>query len=217
MSKKQWVIGTAVLLVFTSVVTGILFAAKKNQRSAGSLTTPLTELPSPAPDSGGQTGATSRYADPAGFSFQYPKTLAIADETPPDDAYYSRLTLKSTGESMKMTLLVKDTPYKTTEEWLRKDPEAPKNATVLGSVSIGGAGGTQYGENGKLLTVAIDQGVIYRIESIKDDGFWERAHRQIVSTFVLSDPNAQAKNAQGSSSSAPSGNNTVYETEEVVQ
>lgn len=207
MSKKQWLIGGAVLLVFTSVVTGILFAAKKNQRSAGSLTSPSTELP----------GSPAQYADPSGFSFQYPKTLTIVDETPPDDAYYSLLILKSTGESIKMTLTVKDTLYKTVEDWLRKDPEAPKNAAALGSIAIGGATGTQYSENGKLLTVAVDQGVVYRIESIKDGGFWERAHRQIVSTFALSDPNTQAKNAQGSSSSAPSGNNTVYETEEVVQ
>lgn len=216
MSKKQWVMTGAVLLVFASVVTGILFAAKKNQRSAGSLTSPVTEPPSPAPDSGGQPSATARYADPSGFSFQYPKALAVVDETPPDDAYYSRLTLKSTGESMKMTLIVKDTPYKTAEKWLRKDPEAPKNATTLGPITIGDTSGTQYSENGKLLTVAIDQGVIYRIESIKDGGFWERAHGQIVSTFALSDPNAQAKSAQGSSGTS-SGNNTVYETEEVVQ
>lgn len=207
MSKKQWLLTGTVLLVCASVVTGVLFTAKKNQRSAGSLSTPLPELP----------GSPSQYDDPAGFSFQYPNALTIVDETPPNDAYYSLLTLKNSGESMKMTLLVKDTPYKTAAEWMQKDPEAPKNATILGPVSIGGAGGTQYSENGKLLTVAVDQGVVYRIESIKDGGFWERAHGQIVSTFMLSDPSAQTKNRQSSSPSASSGNNTVYETEEVVQ
>ena len=102
------------------------------------------------------------------------KEITVKDVTPDNEIYYTVLELTEKG--MKLTLNIKDTASKTVEDWL-KSSEAPKDLKLYGATSLGETAATQYADDSKLYTVAIDQGVLYFIEGPKDGGFWEEDSR----------------------------------------
>lgn len=167
----------------------------------------------PSPTVKVEVNANSVYVDQSGFSFKYPDSITVVDDTPADVNYYALLTLKNSSDKMKMTVKIKDVSHKTVEDWLAKDPEAPKNSTNLGKVNLAGTSGSQFSTSGKLITAIIDQGVLYLFESLKDDGFWEQTHQQLVSTFVFANPSESKAKAGGQSTVS----DTVYEAEEVIE
>lgn len=152
--------------------------------------------------------AEETYRDEAGFSFGYPKDIKVSDITPDEAAYYSKLSLKKEGK--EMTIGAKDTKYKNPEEWLNKDKDAPEDASLVGAVALGGISAKQYASDGKLWTVAVNQGVLYLIEGPKDSVFWESFHDLLVLTFNFSKP-------EQATGGASSGESAIYEEEEVVE
>lgn len=151
------------------------------------------------------------YEDSSGFSIKHAASITIEDLTPEESEFYTLLDLKR-GDS-GMSIAFKDTEYKSVEDMLEKDSDAPKNTSLIGAASLDGIPMTQYSYNFEskeiLLSAAIDKGVLYLIEGPKDEGFWEETQNLIVSTFAF---------AQKEAPSASSGGQAViYEAEEVIE
>lgn len=143
------------------------------------------------------------YSDASGFSFSYPKSLRAEDITPSDDSYYSKVSLSKSGG--KITITVKDETSKTIDEFISSD-DYYKGATLSGATTLAGISAKEYSLNGKKITIALKDGILYLVEGNKDGGFWEGAQGVVTSTFEF-----------GQKSSAGSDANTTYEPEEVVE
>ena len=148
--------------------------------------------------------ADLEYSDASGFSFMYPKSLRVEDITPSDDSYYSKVALTKSGG--KLTVTVKDETAKGVDEFLSSD-DYYKNAVLSGATTLAGIPAKEYSLDGKKITIALKDGILYLIEANKDAGFWEDTQGIVVSTFSFG-----LKDAGGSSDA-----NTTYEAEEVVE
>lgn len=149
------------------------------------------------------------YTDSSGFSFSYPEGISISDITPDGDMYYSVLSLTKGQAAMKIS--VKDTSSAKVSDWIEKDKEAPKAATLSGATTISGISASQYKAGPKLYTVAIDSGVLFLIEGEADGGFWEEAQNTVAASFK--------REGEDSSSvdSSQGGGDAIYEEEEIVE
>lgn len=148
--------------------------------------------------------AESTYEDTAGFSFKYPSSIKVTDVTPSGDTYYSVLNLSANEGQMKIT--VQDSTYKSVDEWLTKN----NGAKLVGAASLGDVPAKQYETNTSLYSVALDQGVLYVLESPKSDAYWAKTHEIVVDSFTFVD-SAPSKATSGEAGSA------IYESEEVVE
>lgn len=201
MSKTKILLGIGlILLIVLGAITAWFFYKSSGQEEI----TPLAESPFGPNEEG--IGEKDTYKDAAGFSFSYPKNLTVTDKTPDDPDYYSLLSLENAKDKIEIHML--DTKYKTTQEWIENDNSAPKGAILSGAVSFGGVSAQQFTAPERILTLGIDQGVLFLVNGPKD-GYWERAQDLILTSFSFAKP-AQA--ASGSSSE-----NTIYEEEEVVE
>jgi hypothetical protein len=122
------------------------------------------------------------YKDESGFSFSYPKTAKVTDETPNDSVYYTKLNL--TKDSTNLTISVFDTESKTIDDFI-KTSSTYRNATLYGAVTLAGMSAKQYSLDGRLITLTLDQGVIYIIDGPKDSGYWEETQNIIITSFIL--------------------------------
>ena len=197
MNKKVIVLISVTVLILAGV-GGYLFVSFKNKSNTSP--SPITE------DTTVKEVATADldYADSSGFSFSYPKSLRVEDITPSDDSYYSKLTLTKSGG--KITVTVKDETAKNVDEFLSSD-DYYKNAAISGATTLAGIPAKQYQIDGKLMTIALKDGILYLVEGNKDGDFWEGAQGVVVSTFAFGQKSSE------SSSDA----NTTYEPEEVVE
>lgn len=134
------------------------------------------------------------YKDESGFSFGYPKGIKITDVTPEDDNYYTQLELAKGNESL--TITVKDAKE-----------DSYQKLSLVGATSLGDLPAKQYTQDGKLITAAFQDGILYSVEGLKDGSFWENTQNLIVSSFTLAKP----------TTSDSSDENTVYEGEETVE
>ncbi|MCX6705516.1 MAG: hypothetical protein NTV24_00195 [Candidatus Woesebacteria bacterium] len=199
MSKKV-IILISVFVLLLAAGGGYLIVSSKNK--SGSISTPVGENLT----SKEIASADLDYSDASGFSFKYPKSLRVEDVTPSDDSYYSKVSLTKSGG--KLTITVKDETAKTVDEFLLSD-DYYKNATLSGATTLAGMPARQYSLDGKLITIALKDGILYQVEGDKDAGFWEDTQGVVVSTFSF------GLKSSGSASSDES--NTTYEAEEVVE
>ncbi len=203
MSKKTLIILAVLVLLGVGGVTGYFVLNGRSSKETGGDRS-VSLLPKTSKD---EVNADTLYEDSAGFSFKYPKNAKVTDVTPNGDEYYTQLNLTKGSEKVIITL--KDTSTKTIEDWLKGDT-VYSGASLVGAASLDGVSAKQYTKGEKLITVAVDGGVIYLIEGLKDDGFWENVQGSIVSTFKF----AGAANASNSSSGA---SDVIYEEEEVIE
>ena len=202
-SKKKRIIAGiifAALLISLGVTAYIIYGPKKEAAS----TTARTSSSSPI---GGKVSGDIIYEDASGFSFRYPEGIEVSDETPDEEVYYTVLALKREGEEMRVSM--QDSEFKTLDGWFEGDKQAPKGTTLIGAISLDGVSAKQYNYEGKFLTAAIDEGVLYMIESPKDEVYWDKVHDLFVSGFAFAKP--EQDKAQNS------GANVIYEAEEVIE
>ena len=207
MSKKILIIG-GVVIVILAVVISIVFIKSKKEKASGS------DITSDSSTSFSDEEVTPDvlFEDASGFSLKHPLSITVEDITPQekDNPFYTLLNLKKGTEAI--TVAFKDTEYKTIEEILEKDPDAPKAPLLVGATSMDGIPVSQYSYsfNGKdvLLSLALDKGILYLIEGPLDNGFWEKTHNLIISSISFADKKASA--SQG-------GESVIYEAEEVIE
>ncbi|MBI3282447.1 hypothetical protein HYZ70_00010 [Candidatus Curtissbacteria bacterium] len=194
MSNRIVLILIAIILVAGGLIGGYLVVVSKSKTSS------IPSLPSITKE---EVSPDLTYTDESGFSFKYPKGIKVSDVTPQDDSYYTVLSLVKGGQTL--TITAKDTSAKTPDGWLGQDPTY-RGATLAGATTLGGISAKEYAYGEKLLTVAVDKGVVYLIEGPKDSGFWEDTQNLITSNFIFAGSVAQTGE-----------DNTIYEEEEVVQ
>ena len=197
MSKKV-IILISVCILLLAIGGGYLIVSSKNK--SGSFSAPVSESLTTKE----MASADLDYSDASGFSFKYPKSLRVDDITPSDDSYYSKVSLTKSGS--KLTVTLKDETAKTADEFLKSD-DYYKNAVLAGATTLAGISAKQYALDGKLITIALKDGILYLVEGNKDGGFWEDTQGIVVSTFSF------GLKGSGSASDA----NTTYEPEEVVE
>lgn len=210
-SKKKWIfVGAGAFILVVSVISiAYIFYKPESETLPESLLTSL--LPRSE-----KVTADLVYEDTSGFSFDYPKSIEVSDVTSDEDVYYTVLSLKRGGEEMKVSML--DTEHESIEDWFDKGSDAPESLSLVGAVSLGGVSASQYKNGGKLLTVAVDQGVLYLIESPtlpagrqEDESYWDNVHDLFVSSFAFASPEP----AGGSGGAG--GGNVIYEPEEIIE
>ena len=199
MSKKI-IILVSVCVLLLAAGGGYLIVSSKNKSSSRSH--PETESIITKEAALGDL----EYDDASGFSFMYPKSLRVEDITPSDDSYYSKVALTKSGS--KLTITVKDESAKTVDEFLKSD-EYYKDAVLSGATSLAGISAKEYALDGKLITIALKDGILYLVEGNKDTGFWEDTQGIVVSTFSFG--------LKSSGSATSDDSNTTYEPEEVVE
>lgn len=191
------------------ILVGVLVFVVKRIQGPKSL---LNPLPTTSPSEPEEKNLT--YNDEAGFSFEYPEGLEIKDESGQND--YSVLKITAADKTGEMVIRVVDTKYKTIDDWLKKAPEAT-GAGDARNIELAGMTGQQIQiENPRrLVTIAIDKGVMYYLESPlnEESVYWNKTHNTIVSSFVL----GEAKTEAGSQTTSGGGEDVIYEEEEVVE
>lgn len=148
------------------------------------------------------------YKDEAGFEFKYPERLTVKDITG-DLPAYSILEISSAKQKGKMIVKVVDTSFPSVDVWL-KSKEA-SGAGTSREITLAGMSGSQiqFANPRRLITLAIDGGIMYFLESpLDEDGLWNKIHNTIVSSFAL---------AEAQSSTSAGGEEVIYEEEEVIE
>lgn len=199
--NKKLIILISIIILLLSVAGGYFIVNVKNKSN-------LTDnLPTVTNDTESKDVVLGdlEYDDASGFSFKYPKSLRVEDVTPSDDSYYSKLNLTKSGG--KLIITVKDETAKTVDEFIKSD-DYYTGATLSGATTLAGIAAKEYLLNGKKITLALSDGILYLVEGNKDSGFWEDAQNVVVSTFSFG---SKSSNATSSDS------NTTYEAEEVVE
>ena len=197
MSKKTIVI---LLVILSVLIIGSLcgyFLFLKKDKAGDTEGTNLTDTIKEA------IAGDLTYEDSSGFSFKYPKAVAVEDTTPDDEIYYTQLTLTKGDE--KLTISAKDTKETSIENFIKNTPEY-KLAQVAGATTLGGLTAKQYTIADKLFTVSIDKGVLYLIEGPKSE-YWEEVQNLIISSFTFAGSAKTGTEVQ---------DNAIYE-EEVVE
>lgn len=150
------------------------------------------------------------YKDTAGFSFNYPENLTVRDVSGDEQTVYSSLELSSLQDEEKMIIKVSDTTFASVDAWLKS-----KEATGAGStreITLSGMPGSQiqFTNPRRLVTIAIDEGIMYFIESPLDEaGLWSKIHNDIISSFTIDQTQT--------SSPQVGGEEVIYEEEEVIE
>ena len=137
---------------------------------------------------------TAVHQDWAGFSFEYPQELIIEEIELNDDSVYSSLEIgKANGE--KLTLRISDTQFADLESW-QKDFETINVIDTIREIYWANIPGLQlsYGIPKKMLTVAMENGVIYTLESQFDqDDYWDKAQQMVLNSFEFTEEIVQVE------------------------
>ena len=148
------------------------------------------------------------YRDESGFSFNHPDSITVSDNTPDDASYYTSLLLKRGTDAM--TVYMKDTGYTTTDGWYASEGAGRK---LVGAASLGGIAAQQYTDNSMLMTVAVDQGVLYVLESTRDTQYWDKVHDMFIDSFKFDAVQVEKEVPQVT----PDSGGVIYEPEETVE
>lgn len=150
------------------------------------------------------------HKDEAGFEFSYPENLAIKDISGADQSVYSSLEISSAQHEGKMLIKIADTPFASLDTWL-KSKEA-SGAGASREITLAGMPGSQiqFDNPRKLVTVVINEGIIYLLENpLDEENYWNKIHNNIVSSFTFGKTQTPAAQTGG--------DEVIYEEEEVIE
>ncbi len=174
MSKTRKI---AIFLIITLIIGGGAFLLL-NQKSNNSFVEKEISIKQAEVISGSDV-----YEDYAGFSFEYPAELKVEAIELDDDSVYSSLEILA-SDGNKLTLRVADTKYKSLKDW-QTDFEDKNVIVQIKDVFFSDLDAKTiiYGAPKRLKTVAIENQIIYDLTGLADDGFIEKVHDEIISSF----------------------------------
>lgn len=199
MSKRGWIISGIIVLASAigfAVATYFISAGRQNNQLTSPETKPTSLEPLAVPT---ETKLSEQvYEDSSGFSFKYSGELTVSDQTPDDNIHYSLLYLKNqTGETTRIR--VKD-----------KEKEVPPDSKPSKTLTMAGMKAEYYETPAKLITLAINQNILYEIVS-PNTPYWQKIHSPLALSFTV------GAAAIGSQQGSLPADNTTYEAEEVVE
>lgn len=202
-SKKIAVIGIIGLIVITVAWAGwqIFKPAAKDSFTQKEISIKQAEIPDVN---------TLTYDDWSGFSFSYPSIVAVKEVELDNPQVYSSLEL-SGSDGRRLTVKVADTQIASLIDW-QKIFNQQNSVRKIDQTTLAGLPALRlsYGAPEMLVTVAIDSGILYQIENQSDDGFWNRTHDDLVTSFKFTAP-------APASGGGASGNEAITLVEETVE
>lgn len=157
------------------------------------------------------------FTDSSGFKFSYADNLQLSTVETKDPDVYSKLEIVSEDLEGSININVVQTDLKTFEQWKKASDLTLKDSEVK-KIKLGDLTGQQFASDGKIVTVALDQGVLFTISVTPEDdkNFWQEAYDRVVKTFSLTPPPANAAPEDSSGESAED-SDLIFEGEEVIE
>lgn len=127
-----------------------------------------------------------KWQDPAGFSFEYAKEIAV-NPHPEDKTNYANLELTSVGREGKLTILCNDSPYADIDDWLAKDNLVSSKASLTTQLASISARRVALGSGVEVVGMIDWDRVLYliKLEPETDESYWQPVYRHLSSTFKL--------------------------------
>lgn len=137
---------------------------------------------------------TTTYNDWSGFKFDYPNILTVKEVELENPQVYSSLEI-SGADGKRLTVRVSDTQTANLIDW-QKSFNQQNSVRKIDQASLANLPGLklQFGAPEMFLTVAIDNGIIFEVQSTADDGFWDRTHNDLVASWQFSNPGEASQN-----------------------
>ncbi len=154
--------------------------------------------------------AVQEYSDPAGFKFSYPDSASVSPKNTTDDTTYSSLTVTSTSTAGKITIDAVSSDLLTLDDMLA-------SKTGVTDLKLADLAAKQYTEKGNLITLALDEGVLFTITTSSGGNvdYWKEVNNKIISSFAFALPEATQVQSDTSSESAES--DISFEGEEIIE
>jgi len=204
--NRKW----AVILCGVSAVIATAVLVFYLRSRSGVLTSPVSDtIPTPT-----AAEELATWTDPAQFSFQYPKSLALNPHDE-DQENYAHVELTSAIHAGNLIVWAKDTTAQTIDDWVSQ--QKIKNAIDSNLDNVPAKKVLTAGDVNKLIVSTIQGGYLYQIEvNLADNVFWNKILDTVVSTFKFT-PAEGTKQEQGSNSSVEKGSDIYSGDEEVIE
>ena len=150
------------------------------------------------------------YTDPAGFSFSYPASVSISQKNTTNNSIYSSLEATSSSTLGKITLEAVSSDALSLKDLV-------KSKTGITNVKLADLDAQQYTEKGDIITLALDEGVLFTIIVSPENNtrFWKEVNNNILSSFVFALPEVAQEDSSATSSSTDS--DVSFEGEETIE
>lgn len=151
--------------------------------------------------------------DQAGFTFQYPKSLLV-DTHPEDDQNYSNLSFTNKDNPGGILVMASDTKAKDVAAWVKADKSLVGGLVI--ETTLGGkpAKKISFADSGKVVVGAIDDQILFRLETNNLEPYWQNTFNRIVDSFEFVYPTSAPAASSGGISNSSSG---IIEEEEIIQ
>ncbi len=161
------------------------------------------------------------YTDAAGFSFNYPDNISLTnriaeDEEGSDPDAYADLQLFSKDKSGSINIRIVDTKLKTIEDW-KEDNQIPDEITPT-EKKLGSLTAQEFKSKDRVMLASIDQGILFTVDMpIIEEDFWNEVYDKVISDFRFGVTETEVAQAGSGVTSASSGDEVIFEGEEVVE
>lgn len=205
--SKKWMIVLIVVIVLALTGLGAFFFLSQ---SGSDTNTSDTDSSFKLPSLPKKEVADKDYADPSGYSISYPGDLVVSDSTPESEIYYSVVDLTNPSSKEKLTIAVVDTKYKKVSDWFLAESKTKTDSELTGATSLAGIAANQYRFGKSLFVVAIDQGILYTLESPNTED-WQGISEKVANSFSF------AGKSTTTTQKSTTSDDVIYEAEEVVE
>lgn len=198
MSKKL-ILLLSVLVIL--IISTMIFLSRQKPKTL----TPVSDKPVTSHQQ--PVTKTKEYLDPSGFKFSYPENLKLTPKKIETETIYSDLLIKSPGKKGQISLKVEDITEAVFNQLIKN-----KNSikTVIDEVDA-----YQYQDKNNLITVAYDQGVIFKFvaDQSQDKKYWFAVNKKILTSFRFVQPEQPATSNQQQTTE----DDVIFEGEEVIE
>ena len=207
MSKKVKLVVIVLIVIVIAAVAWLLLKPKaKDNFVEREISIKQAEVEKPK---------TLTYEDTSGFSFDYSSDLTVQEVELDDNTVYSSLEL-SGSEPGKLTIRISDTQFPDLKTW-QKDLETKQVINEVRSVNWDDLKAVEFSYGAPKLrkTVAVDNKVIYELEALADNGYWDKMRESILVSLKFDQ--SAFKPATSGESTTETDNQEVVLLEEKVE
>jgi len=207
MNRKVFIIITGILVV-SITITFVLF--RSSQQISKSLGKVNTSASSSSPSI--SSTAIKEYSDPAGFKFSYPGSATVSQKNTTDSNVYSSLEITSSSTSGKITIEAVSSDLLTLKSLI-------STKTGVADIKFADLYAKQYTEKGNVITLALDQGVLFTITTSSGGNvnFWKEINNKIISSFAFALPDTTQVKSDTTSQTDSTESDVSFEGEETIE
>src|SRR3989338_4499392 len=128
----------------------------------------------------------AKFDSESGFSFEYPGDLELDNLALPNEDSYANIQLTSKKSTGSTEISVTDTNEKSVQSYAKNNQI---NLDEASPVSFAEIKGQQISTKNQLITIALDQGILFKITTDLDQNpkYWTGIHSDILSTFKFTE------------------------------